>query len=647
VNVVSWDGYDINDGTVYQTGLTSPILSQAPVVGNMVQRHGRFPLVGGVSYPGKPVLLTTILLSADATDRAALRTIFETESGEIKTLIIEGDDGTEQYIQALCEAHYEEDEVGNVFYALLRVHDDPAWRSTAVQTDTESVTATGQQWTITNDGDQIARPVITITPTDAKSGSNPYRRFMAVHWLGDAAEKYPVDICGNALDTQTGTTNFDSTDGHDIRVFVNGVTVDYWLDDINSADTSIWINLNFQAAIALTLATAIASTGTVETIDVNEDIADMPPQGILQIGSEFFLYTAKNNALQRFTVLSRAAHGSSMAAHSVDDDVLWLQHDIQITYGNDANSAYPVDNTEQPIITLASSTNAAFDYDNFWSATVARYGRTRTWQWARPSAFFDITIDPPSWRYTGYGDSQFSGYPSGDPFATSPAAVAGIMRRNSATLDLFWRLYCPCGLSAFNFSNGYKRINTGLTGWRAYILTATAQGTGDEYPFTEYTIPAPSAANAWETWSRSQSTSLTDARYLMLAAYPNLASTTGQFVEASDCLVTFDSSLIPAITIGAEQGNYTVDAVLTHVESGWALQIHYPMQLDESLEIDTGSGAITDLSNGSSQFQAVKRLPRPRVEWLPLRPGTNTLQWDETDVAGVDVTFDWRERRGA
>ncbi|NJN53659.1 MAG: hypothetical protein HC804_02205 [Anaerolineae bacterium] len=201
MNVLTWDGYDINDGAVYMTGLTSPILAHALVQGNEVGRHGRYPLIGGVTYPGKTFTLTTILLTATAATRAALRTIFETESGEIKTLIIEGDDGTEQYVQALCEAHYEEDEVGNVFYTVLRVHDDPAWRSTAVQTDTESVTSDGQQWTIDNDGDQVARPTITITPTDTQPNVNAYRRFVAVRWRGDASLNYPTDIVNNAWDS--------------------------------------------------------------------------------------------------------------------------------------------------------------------------------------------------------------------------------------------------------------------------------------------------------------------------------------------------------------------------------------------------------------------------------------------------------------
>lgn len=644
MNVLTWNGYSINSG-VYDTCIESLMYDNAPVQAETVQRHGRYPLVGGVSRPDGTIMLKTVIRPTTAANRAALRTIFETESGEIKTLIVEGDEGTEQYIQAVCEAHYEDDEFGNSFLTVLRVHDDTAWRGTAVQTDTESVTATGQQWEIDNAGDQISRPVITITPTDPKAGSNPYRRFMAVRWRGDAATNYPTDIAGNALDTQVASTNFDSTDGHDIRVFLNGITVDYWLDDINTADTSIWINLTFAAAIELTLAAAIASSGTVETIDVNEAIDNMPPQGILHIDSEFFIYTAKNNALRRFTILTRAAHGSSMAAHSLDEDVLWIQHDIQITYGNNAMDPYESNDDASPIITLASSSNLAFDYDDFGAQTVNR--GIRTWQWQRPNAFFSDLLDPPAWQYTGYGDSQFSGYPSGSPYATTPYAVLGIFRRTPTFLNLFGRLYCPCGVTAFNFSNGYKRINTALTGWRAFIMTLPAPTGGDDVPFTEYTIPAPSTFAAWETWSRSQAVGLADARYLLLAVYPNAATTTGLFLEASDCLVTFDNTLTPVVTIGAEQGNFTVEAILTHVESGWALQIIYPMQLDNSLEIDTESGAITDLSNGSSQFQAVKRLPRPRVEWLPLQPGTNTFQWDETDVTGTDVTFAWRERRGA
>lgn len=735
MNVLTWDGYDINDGTDYITGLTSPILGNAGVQANLVERHGRYPLIGGVSWPGDSILLTTIIESATAQKRATLRTIFETESGEIKTLIIEGDDGTEQYVQALCEAHYEEDEVGNTFYSVLRVHDDPAWRSTAVQTNTESITATAQEWEIENEGDQVARPTITITPRTRTADTNFYRRFVAVRWRVDnPATNYPTDIMDDAWDTaalvadttnsvqlngainnsvttipydtvvgsfpssgmgyvdteqftytgRTGTTSGNLTgvtrgvngtsaashsdnavvkssktqaNGDDVRIRVNGLEVDYWLDDMNTNNTSVWVNLDYQPTTFMTLASPIASSGAVETIDVNEAITNMPPQGVLLIDDELFIYTAKNDTLRRFTVLAREAHGTSMAAHIVTDDVYWIQHDIEVHYGSSTMPAYDTDDSLLPVIALATSSNTIWDYDDFGGASGGpggpRFPPPRAGAWQHTDQYY--WAPAAAWIYTWYNESQYpSGPPSGNPDTVQPWEVMGLMMYQyfppTAGVVQRWKLYCPCLIDNMNFQNGFKLAAVTPSQWRGEVRVSQL---GINWTL-EYDIPVPSIANTWESWSYNAApASMNDATYVSLELYPLLIGEggIGMLVEAGDVTITFDSTFTPTSYLAPERGNFTIYATLTHVESGLALSINYTTSVDNSLIINTDTGEITDESDGSSQFQAVRRLPRPRVEWLPLQPGTNTLRWDENSGVEVpidiDVTFEWRERRGA
>lgn len=647
MNIVSWNGYNINDGEVYETCVASLMFDNPRLQANMVERHGRYPLVGGVSRPDETLILRTIIRSATPiAARAALRTIFETEGGTIKTLIVNGDDGTEQYIQAVCEAHFEFDDFGQAFHSILRIHDDTSWRSTAVETDTESVTATGQQWQITNEGDQIARPTITITPTDTQPNTNAYRRFVAVRWRGDGAADYPTDIVNNAWDSAALVSGGKlQADGDDLRVLVNGGFADYWLDDINTDNTSIWLNLDWQTAVPMTLAADVAASGTVETIDVNESIANMPPQGILLIDSELFLFTAKNDALRRFTIDARAAHATSEAAHTADTAVYWIQYSIEIQYGNATLSAYVNSGTKEPIIELASSSNTSWVYADFGSNPEAS-GVEYTGQWLKTGQYY-FTVGG-YWVYTWYNESQFPNGPGGSPDSTDPWEVIGLYEHilnNISTANQRWYRHCPCGVTAANFQNGYKYALTGQANWRGRIRSRTNGGGW----ITEYSIPVPTLANTWQTWSQNETTLQSNARYISLELDKIQVGDGGTrwHVEASDVTLTFDTNLTPTTYLAPERGNYTIEATLTHVESGLALQITFATTLDNSLVINTATGEITDLSDGSSQFQAVRRLPRPRVEWLPLLPGTNTLQWDEADVVGVDVTFDWRERRGA
>ncbi|NJN53658.1 MAG: hypothetical protein HC804_02200 [Anaerolineae bacterium] len=428
-------------------------------------------------------------------------------------------------------------------------------------------------------------------------------------------------------------------------MLVNGVFADYWLDDINTDNTSVWLNLDWQAAVSMTLAVDVASSGTVETVDVNEPIVNMPPQGVLLIDSELFLYTAKNDTLRRFTILARAAHGTVEAAHTATTAVYWIQHEIEIQYGNSSLSAWPSDDNYMPIIELASSSNLVFDYDEMGSDLVIdRQIVIRAGSWVHATGQFYFT--PGSfWLWTYYTESQFPG----EPEATDPWQVIGLFQRLRGTVTQVphqrWYRHCPCGVTAANFQNGYKYAAAGQANWRGNLRVSS----NGALWVTEYAIPVPTLATTWQTWSQNETSLASWARYISLELDSMQITDGGSqwHVEAGDVTLTFDSNLTPTVYMAPERGNYTIEALLTHVESGLALQITFATSLDNSLVINTETGEITDLSDGSSQFQAVRRLPRPRVEWLPLLPGTNTLQWDEADVVGVDVTFDWRERRGA
>lgn len=733
IEVQTWNGYSLNTD-VYDTCIDSLMYDNAPVQAQTVQRHGRFPLVGGVSYPDGTIMLKTVLRPTTTASRAALRTIFETESGNIKTLIVTGDEGTEQYIQAVCEAHYEDDEFANSFLTVLRVHDDTTWRSTAVQSDTETVTATAQEWTIDNEGDQVARPTITITPTASQANTNPYRRFVAVRWRGYATNRYPVDITNDAWDTaalvadvtrsvqlsaaidnvvttipydtvvgsfpssgmayvdteqitytgRTGTTSGNLTgvtrgvngtvaashldnavvavskiqaNGDDIRVAVNGLYVDYFLDDMNSANTSVWVTLDWQSTVnlGLTLEVAIAGSGTVETIEVNEPINHMPAQGILLIDSELFLYTAKNDALKQFTISTREAHGTAMAAHSVDADVYWIQYPIEIQYGSSSLPAWDAEDNNEPVFALATSSNLSWDYDDFGGFEPVLGNDTplaRPGSWQHTGQFFYTANN--TWTYTWYNESQWPGAPGGNPDTTNPWQVVGLFAisySSVAPTSQRWFRHCPCLVTAANFQNGFKYAGAAHTLWRGRLRS---HNLAPGLPwFLEFTIPAPTLATTWQSWSQNETTLQPNAQMISLELDRILATDGGEdwYVEAGDVTLTFDSNLTPNSYLAPERGNYTIDATLTHVESGLALAINFSTTLNNSLIINTDSGEITDQSDNSSQFQAVRRLPRPRVEWLPLQPGTNTLRWDENSAVEVpievDVTFEWQERRGA
>jgi hypothetical protein len=349
--------------------------------------------------------------------------------------------------------------------------------------------------------------------------------------------------------------------------------------------------------------------------------------------------------LKRFTIDARAAHATSEAAHTASATVYWIQHAIEIQYGNATLSAYANIDGKEPVIDLPNSSNTSWVYANFGGNPEVT-GVTYTGAWAKTPQYY-LTVGG-YWVYTWYNESQFPNGPGGSPDTADPWEVIGLFEyllNNISPPSQRWYRHCPCGVTAANFQNGYKYALTGQANWRGRLRSRTNGGGW----LTEYSIPVSSMANTWESWSQNETTLQDNARYISLELDKMQPGDGGSqwHVEASDVTLTFDSNLTPTTYLAPERGNYTIQATLTHVESGLALQITFATTLDNSLVINTETGEITDQSDGSSQFQAVRRLPRPRVEWLPLLPGTNTLQWDETGVVGVDVKFDWRERRGA
>lgn len=625
ISVSTWKGNNINDGVNYSSFMRSQVFAAPPAQAQMALRSGRGPLFATMMRPGIVLLVETFIDGAStAALRAQLRQWFDPDDETPGQLVINGDEGNDQYIEAICEGHYtDDDSAGLSFVSVLRVHDDQAWRKTTATTPSNwSVTASGQTQAYSNAGEKDVYPIYSITPTSAKSGSNPFKRFFAVHWRGEAATAYPVDVADNSLDTRPAATNFASTVGNDIRVFVNGQPRNFWLDGINTTTTKIWVNLNFKKGQTATLETALGS-GSIETIDVDEDISGWPEAGIIQIEGEIFIYSSKNDSLKRFFVESRGAKGTSAVTHNAGVLVRWIQNDVVVTYGSVSLSAYPVSDTYKPIFNLATSSNTSWDYDEFGDDAELRTGR-----WIKGVEFSDWAVN-----YTADQDSD-----------ADPWTEIGIKRsRVDMAVNPYFYVYNPCGISNANFQNGQKYAGFGEAQWNGAIYS----GINGPNEFLEVSIADPTLAATWQSWSQNEALR-SGSKYVGILLQPTYGGGgTDMKMEAADVTLTLVSGNAPVITVVAEQGNYTLDAVLTNNTTGDALAIAFEMELNETLEIDTYNRTVTYLADGSNQYGAVSRVGGARRDWLKLQPGSNTLQFDDSGTAGVTVAVSYEERYGA
>lgn len=621
--LVSWDGNNINDGTNYLSILDASNYGLPGINPQLGMRQGAWPLVAGIERPGKIVLFEVYIRGTGvANKQKQLAQWFDPDDETPKKLIAQDSGGGNQrYVMGICQGLEEVPySAGLRFIVSIQVHGDVMWReNTATTPSTWNITATGQTTVLTNNGEMDCYPKLTITPTNPKTSSWPYKRFIQVWWLADgAATKYPVNITENVLDTRIASTNFALANCDDLRVWVDGVEVDRWIKDPNTSHTDVWTNLDWAADIIMKIPTGVTMGAGDTTLTVNSnDISGMPNSGILKISSEVITYTSKSNSAKTFYGLTRGAKGTTAASHGQNTTVQWLQHDIWIYYGNASAGAGPASTTDAPMFDWAgSSTNIQWDYNDFndmdtpgWPFIHERAGRWLT--------------DSYNTIYTGSQDTT-----------ADPAEVVGT-KSTDFDYSNMW-LDNPCGYISANFTNGQKWTDD-IIDWdfdlRCYIYSDSGG--------VEYNIPAPTINSTWQSWSQNV-TGLTGATRLGLLTQTEWFFTAK--AEFSDVLITWDANNTPDTAIGAEQNSYILQCRLLNNTTGEHFDISVGIQEDEDFEIDTDAKTIIYLNDNSNQFQSISFADGPRRDWFALVPGSNTIYYYEVGVTGVSIDFEYEER---
>lgn len=185
----------------------------------------------------------------------------------------------------------------------------------------------------------------------------------------------------------------------DLRVFRGVTEVDSWNSGMGSA-TKIWINPTYAPKIEMPLLTAITNVQAVPfSVNVTVTAANLalikrlPKSFIFMIDNEAFVggLSATPN-VYRFTAVARAQKGTAAAAHAAGATVRWIEHDINIVWGDAQAGAQVVDDTRKPMLNLSTSTNTSWVHAEFASGDGLRTGG-----W-RPSVIQRLGNE--SWVYT-------------------------------------------------------------------------------------------------------------------------------------------------------------------------------------------------------------------------------------------------------
>ena len=641
MKVVSFGGHEINDGVNYKTSLTAPGQTPAETEPQLVGRTGAPAVIGGVVVPPRFLVLRTTLVAqySELTRRELQQQWYAwciTDSKQ--SLIVADDDGQNQrYVEAMpFSIIHEDDGDGLIILTTMVVDGDVMWRAVTATVYSWNITASGETLAVVNGSPAVnedAYPTITATPREYATGINPHRRFMAVGWRSPQPwTNYSTDIANDGLDTRIASTHFASAAGNDIRVYVDAVEVDYWLDGPNTATTKVFVNLNWQAGLVSTLANSLG-TGAVTTLTVDGDIGSWPESGLLLVDGEVFVYSGKTNATKTFTGVTRGGRGTGVASHSAGAAVVWVQHEIWVEYGDGAKPAKTVNNDYRPMFNLATSTNGVWDYDDF--AEVATSGFftgekvTRGGTWRRGDSLAG----------GAYGGNQFTNvWPAGGAYGEMGLYDAVGVTTKTA-LGIMWFLANPCGISAVNFQNG--EFWHGRTDWFKAYVESNASGTGSNT--TRYTVPA-GTNGVWNSWSQNVTGLPAGTQYVFLALRGYGSSSYAMRVECSDVTVTLDGNYTPVVAIGAEENTYRLRPTLVNQTTGESLAIDAALDVDEGIEIDVANHQVTLLSEGTDAYNAVETVEGVRRWMLRLQAGENTLRYDEAGVVEVDVEIEFRRR---
>jgi len=632
----------LNDANYKSRFLTNTaFFGQTGVDIKELPRTNRPPARASKKWRSRSLVLVVHPKGAWRTQVDELHKYFNTHSLTLgKLAFLDEDDGNREWIvYADVEDEPKAEPGGDGVQIRLRAY-DPIWKSASLVSTLWNITASGDTFNVTPGGNNYARPIFKIKPTAAKTGGIAYRIFRAWHNpLNVANPARTIDLTNNAWDHAAEVAAGQAqADGDDIVVYVDGRKAPRWIEGNNTTTCQVFVTLDFDPQIKLTLEGSIAASGAITEINFEKTSANYAGlrklatkrNYMIIIGTEIFTFTQITpEDFQVGGTITRAAKTSSMAAHSDGDNVYWIQYDIWIGYGNASMTAPVQDESEKPILDLANTTSTSWKWLEFYDITHLRPGEWKPLikRGIAPKVYTGshlATADPA----TEMGLSGYSYYQHGLPRAD--------------TFLLYWQIYEPAGFTTISINGDKYRANLD---WPAG--TAIEKSLNGINWVNVYTIPTPTAQGAWQAWSVTSLALGGTYPYVRLVHAGNVKAKANNavHVEAQTATFVLNSSNVPQLIFaGAEQGIYELDCRLKNVTTGEWLDIQGTMELNQELKVDTDAKTVTYLQD-NSPAENFLTFPR-RGEWLALDPalGANQLKFTDAGTSGVTISIEYQDR---
>lgn len=687
LRIISWKGDTTiaSDGAIFKAYLpdeATGIFSQTGNSPAFLKETGSTPVFLGTTigewyFPIKIIIVgTTDELKSSGRDTLAQYFPTTAERNQEGVLIAKDiDDGDREWqiTGAPVIFQYRRD-----FVSIVLAVAEPRWIEVDEISDTDAYT-TGNGVTLDPEpkGNTEYAPILEITPSTARVVANTgeeIREFIeVVNPVGQPAlEGFAIDLSNGGWNHAADVATSDSlANGDDIRVKINGQTINRWIEDADSTSAKLWTHINLGASKVLKLKTALSSGGSETEVVIRSTekqrslLKSMPTSGQFKIGTERFTYRGKSfnatTAKYKFTNVKRGVLQSSKAAHSTGDSITWIPNKIWVFQGNttvtEAPNTYDVDDFK-PAFNLSTSTNTSWIYDTLFFNSVF----SRSW------GFVNIIAElSPSPDNVNVGETTIftaNQYTFADPASVIGQRIAasndlytnGNFRATSASLAA--TLEIPFGIKAVTVEG--RKARNGAEWVAEHSLWYTRnEGEGWLQKWNDSTLPS-NATGTWENLGAGIEATLhtLDASdgysrimFLQKGAISGGATQNWDAWQIDKATIDFNSGEVPVITnkfAGTSTGVAVVEIrfVITNSATSDSIEVNTTIPLSGTLVLDFQEFDFYILSNNEKQALAVR--PTDGIitgHWFMLKGGeANTITITDANMPTTSMKVRWNAR---
>jgi hypothetical protein len=518
-------------------------------------------------------------------------------------------------------------------------------RAVDLSTDTTwSPSGTGGTHNITTTGDARTRLSATVRVTTPPVGGYLYGKLYEL--LNSPAIAWGLwPWCITIDHAALVAAGKSQADGDDLRIFDRKVELRRWFADLDTDHTKVWFNLYHNYGYELTLVANVAGTGEVTALSFGTDVTTagrlnkMPASGLLTHGSEWFSYSSRDSKTGKVYISQREAWGTTMQAHNIGDKFYFVEHPVEVLYGN-SGATDPADDDinyddTKPVFDLSASDNTKWVYDD---GTLFRDPAhpNRPGQWVPMisksgdvSRLYDITEDGAT----------------GDP---ALGVTAGSFLRGTAwqsdPVKLGYTFYTPGGIAKLSNISGQKYRSTNR--WIISPIVGLGRSTTTSGFISVFNEATPASEDTWTPWTQTDKT-FSQVKLIFFGIQGTYLNMTDGWmsIELLTGTVEHVTTYLPVGTLKAEHTNCTLACIMTNNNNGDSMQLVLPMEQNKDLVIDGENFTVT--YDGINAHGVIALDDESRADgWIRLEPD----QVNEIEIAGavlgtLDVDLSHYERR--